>query len=202
MWALRNQLRTIRWAVALTLLILHLSMKAPVWFLMAKMDVFSGSTGFHRALLIDQALHNLGQWWLCGGKETASWGQHLEDVTNQYINEGLYAGLLTMVLYIRIIVLCFAGVGSTARKLKKKRLGYEAFCIWSLGAALFAHSITFLSVSYFDQNAVNFSFLLAMISAAVSAVVIAGVRVPDTAPQARVWTEDSSAVPQLSSVKS
>jgi hypothetical protein len=199
MWSFRQHLRTIRWAIALTLFALHLVMKSPVWFLMAKMDIFSGSTGFHRALLIDQALHNLGQWWFCGTKETASWGQHLEDVTNQYINEGIYGGLLTLVLYIRIVVLCFAGIGSAVRKLTKKSR-YTAFCVWSLGAALFAHAITFLSVSYFDQNAVNFSLLLAMISGAVSSVAVVSGQAQNIAPQTMVPAETPSVVPVLSSV--
>jgi hypothetical protein len=42
---------------------------------------------------------------------------------------------------------------------------------WALGAALFAHAVTFISVSYFDQNVIIFYLLLASIS--VLRVVVA-----------------------------
>jgi ABC-type Mn2+/Zn2+ transport system permease subunit len=35
--------------------------------------------------------------------------------------------------------------------------------LWAMGAALFAHAVTFISVSYFDQNFVNWYLLLAII---------------------------------------
>ena len=171
LWSMRKYMKKLLWGIVFTLCFLQLTMKAPVWFLMAKMDVFSGSTGFHRALLIDQALHNLNDWWLCGTKETKSWGGHLEDVTNQYINEGVYGGLLTMALYIRLVARCFKGVGSSVRILQRESKR-TAFYVWALGAALFAHAITFLSVSYFDQNSVNFYLLMAMISTATSAALL------------------------------
>ena len=171
LWGLRRQMKKILWGIVFTLVLLQLTMKAPVWFLMAKMDVFSGSTGFHRALLIDEALHHIDEWWLSGTKETKSWGGHLEDVTNQYINEGVYGGLLTMALYIRVVARSFKAVGSSVRILQRHDLK-TAFCVWTLGAALFAHAITFLSVSYFDQNSVNFYLLLAMISTASSAALL------------------------------
>jgi hypothetical protein len=166
-WRVRRQLRAIRWGVILLILSLQLVMKAPVWFLMARMDIVAGSTGYHRAALIDEAIHHFDEWWLDGTKETASWGQHLEDVTNQFIGQGIYGGVVTMALYIAIVSACFGGVGVATRAFKR-RSATDSFYVWSLGAALFAHTITFLSVTYFDQNAVNFSLLLAMISAAVS----------------------------------
>ena len=35
---------------------------------------------------------------------------------------------------------------------------------WAFGEALFAHAVTYISVTYFDQNFVNWYLLLAMIS--------------------------------------
>ena len=45
------------------------------------------------------------------------------------------------------------------------------FALWAMGAALFAHAITFLSISYFDQNFVNWYLLLALISTATGMAV-------------------------------
>jgi hypothetical protein len=174
MWPLRRSMRKIRWGIGITLVSLHLVMKSPVWFLMARADIFAGSTGYHRALLIDQAVHHLNEWWLCGTKETASWGGHLEDVTNQYIQEGVTGGLLTMAFFILVVTRCFAGVGFAVRTLEgsSQASPHIAFYIWSLGAALLVHTVTFLSVSYFDQNAISWYLLLAMISSVYSAALV------------------------------
>ena len=62
-WFRRYWLRTIRWCIALGLIALQLVMKSPVWYLMARVDVFGGSTGWHRAWLIDTAVKNFSQWF-------------------------------------------------------------------------------------------------------------------------------------------
>jgi hypothetical protein len=170
MWRWRKSMRVVRWGIALTLIGLHLVMKAPVWFIIARVDVFSGSTGFHRAYLIDRAIANIGDWWLVGTKSTEHWAvadSHLFDVTNHYIAQGANGGLITMILFIVILVRCYRGVGLSVRSAEKFRPYSVQFGLWTLGGALFAHSVSFISVSYFDQNFVNWYLLLAMISTAV-----------------------------------
>jgi hypothetical protein len=49
-------------------------MKAPVWFLIARIDLAGGSSGYHRAMLIDTFLRHFGDWWLLGTKDAFSWG--------------------------------------------------------------------------------------------------------------------------------
>jgi hypothetical protein len=49
LFPLRNRMRTIRWGVVCTIICLALVMKAPVWFLIARVDVIGGSSGYHRA---------------------------------------------------------------------------------------------------------------------------------------------------------
>jgi hypothetical protein len=41
---------------------------------------------------------------------------------------------------------------------------WHKFTVWGLGAALVSHCTNFISVSYFDQNVVNWFLLLAMVS--------------------------------------
>ena len=72
-WPLRKSMRKIRWAIGRDLVSLQIVMKAPVWFLLARVDVVSGSTGYHRAVLIDRAFANLSDWWLVGTKSTEAW---------------------------------------------------------------------------------------------------------------------------------
>jgi hypothetical protein len=195
MWPLRKHLRPIRWGLLLTLIALHVVMKAPVWFLMARVDVFSGSTGYHRAFLLDRCIANFSDWWLVGTKSTASWAgenEGLFDVTSQYISEAANGGLLTMVLFILIIVRCFGGIGRAVRAAAESRQRAASWCLWALGAALFAHTVSFMSVSYFDQNVVNWYLLVAMVTTGsglfnlASAPADAGVLQPEVAPPLEV----------------
>ncbi len=48
LWSLRKRMRLIRWALAGTVIGLHLVMKAPVWSLIARIDLTGSSSGYHR----------------------------------------------------------------------------------------------------------------------------------------------------------
>ena len=190
MWPIRNSMRVVRWATGMLLIGLQLVMKVPVWFLLARVDVFSGSTGYHRAYLIDRAFANLSDWWLIGTKSTASWAdidQGLFDVTNQYLVEGANGGLITMLLFIGILVCGFRYVGLSVRKAGKNEDPFMLLSIWALGAALFAHLVTYISVSYFDQNIINWYLLLAMIATVTDRLVLAPALTEATATNS--WTD-------------
>ena len=160
-WPLRDYMRAVRWAIVCLLVALQLAMKAPIWFLIARVSVFDGSTGYHRSFLIQQAVTNFDEWWLFGVQSTAHWGYEMVDITNQYIRQGIEGGVLTMGLYVAILVLAFRMVGRGMRSHQDRP---TQFLIWSMGCALVVHMFSFISVSYFDQNFVNWYLLLAMIA--------------------------------------
>jgi len=170
-WPHRKHMSTIRSGILVAVVGLEIVMKAHVWFLLARVGIFSGSTGHHRAYLIDRALANFADWWLLGTRSTVAWDEYynLFDITNQYLVYGADGGLITMLLFILVIVRCFGAVGLTVGALDEKSRELQ-FCVWALGAALFSHVVTFLSVSYFDQNFVNWYLLLAIISTASLAI--------------------------------
>lgn len=163
LWPMRQYMRVLRWGILGVLTLLQMVMKAPVWFLIARFTVFDGSTGYHRSYLIDRAIANFPQWWLFGTKSTAHWGYELVDVTNFYIRQGVEGGFATLALFVAVISLCFGAVGrawrATAAEPRWVRLQ-----VWSLGAALLAHAVSFISISYTDQNVISWSLLLAMIA--------------------------------------
>ena len=163
LWPLRNYMRVIRWGLLIGLVALHLAMKAPVWFLIARMSVFDASTGFFRARLIDATIRNFTMWWLLGIKTTDQWGPGLFDITNEYIAQGVHGGLLTMVLFVLMISRGFSTVGRTVRCYKHSPTSVKIGA-WAMGCALLAHCATYFSVSYFDQNIVTWFLLLAVIS--------------------------------------
>jgi hypothetical protein len=168
LWPIRTSMRKVRWAIVAGLAAMQLAMKAPIWYLLARVDVVAGSTGYHRAVLIDRALANLPDWWLLGTKSTEAWASkddHLFDVTNAYILAGANGGVLTMILFTATIVIAFKAVGRTIRLGEIDRPGSPSLkLIWALGAALLVHTASYISVSYFDQNFVTWFMLLAFVS--------------------------------------
>jgi hypothetical protein len=140
-------------------------MKDPVWFIFARIDVLSGSTGWHRANLIDRVIANFSDWWLIGARDIAKWGIFAGDTTNQFIAEGIRAGIFNMMLFVWMIVIGFSYLGTALRAAKTAPKRYRLL-LWSIGVALFAHVVSFFGVSYFDQNIVNFFLTLAIIATA------------------------------------
>jgi hypothetical protein len=175
MWRIRNHMRVFRWIVILIIIALAIMMKAPVWYLIARMSEIVGGTGWHRSYLIDQAVHHFNEWWLVGSTFTAHWapgGQVLVvdpnnmDITNQFVAEGLGGGLIKLGLFVALIVKGFKITGHWTHWMNRR----EPFpfpsriLVWACGVALMAHCMSFLSVTYFDQIVVIWYWLLAIFS--------------------------------------
>ena len=165
MWLLRHHMRKVRWGIVAGLGVLQLFMKTPVWFVIAHAGVFSGSSSYYRAFLIDRAIANIGEWWLIGTRYPHPWGPLLTDITDMYVRIAMDGGLITLILFFLILKRCFAQVGIGARTRELSRATRQT--IWVLGATLFAHTVTFIGVWYWDFNIVNLYLILAMISGAV-----------------------------------
>lgn len=163
LWPIRQRMRVLRWGLVVILLVLAVVMKAPVWFVIAHIDLTGGSSGYHRAELIDQFVRHFSDWWLIGTKDAGTWAYDLWDTQNQYVNVGETGGLLAFVLFITMISRACARLGDTRKALSGRR---DEWMIWLLGAALFAHLVSFFGVNYFDQSKINWFLLLAMISVA------------------------------------
>jgi hypothetical protein len=167
LWPLRQWMRAIRWGIVLTLVALHLVMKAPVWNLINRIDIAGGSSSWHRFMLVDQCIRHFGDWWLVGVKDTSVWGWDMWDTANQYVSVCENSGLLPFILFLAVLVYGFKYLGRARRAAGTGRK--RALFIWALGAALFANAVAFFGISYFDQNMVAWYGLLAMIPAAMAA---------------------------------
>ena len=178
MWHWRHQMRFFRWFALLGYIGLDLIMNAPAYYLLARIDLTGSSTGWHRAFLIEAALAHLSEWWLAGTDFTRHWmdygvgwsGNHI-DITNYYLNMGVWGGLPLMFLFIAILIKGFSFVGQSLRQAAD--FSFETrFMIWALGASLFSHAATFVSVSYFDQSVVFIYLTLAAICSLRSGTVL------------------------------
>lgn len=174
MWRHRDRMRLLRWLGAIGYVALDVVMRDPAYFLLARVDLAGGSTGWHRARLIQSAIERLPEWWLGGTDYTrhwmptgVSWSPDHTDITNQYLQMGVIGGLPLMLLFIFVLAKGFSFVGRTVRELPESA-AQSRFLLWALGASLFAHAATFISVSYFDQSFVFIYLTLAAIGSARS----------------------------------
>jgi len=181
LWPIRKQMRQVRWGLVVAIIALHLAMKAPVWFAIAHIDLTGGSSGYHRAELIDQFITHFSDWWLIGTKDAANWGFDLWDQQNQYVSIGEVGGLGAFALFLTLISRACARVGKARRLVEGTK---REWMVWFLGASLFAYLVGFFGVNLFDQSRIGWFLVLAMISAAyVSA--------------ARVWKSRESQVDEV-----
>jgi hypothetical protein len=162
LWRWRRFTRQMRIAAVVGYILLDLIMKAPAYFLIARIDLTGSSTGDHRAELIRQAILHLGEWWFAGTNYTrhwmaygVSWSEDHCDITNQYIFYGVSGGLILMISFIAALWTAFSYIGGYLRMPIGDNISGQRFA-WALGSALFAQAGSCISVYYFDQS---FTFL-------------------------------------------
>ena len=178
-YPLWRQLRSFRWAAAAMVVALHAVMEKPVWHLLGRVDLSGSSTGYHRYRLMDAFVRNFAEWAPAGVVGTRHWGRGLDDLTNQYVIEGVAGGLASLVLFLAVLWAAFAGVGRMLRGLdadrrdpaalpvERRRAGADHLLAWSVGVALAAHCFAFIGIGYFGQIQVLWYFTLAATAAAL-----------------------------------
>lgn len=162
LWIFRRRLKLIIRASVFLLILTQILIKRPIWWLLVEIDFSGGSTGYFRANLIDAAIKNFPKWFLFGSTGSAGWGWGLQDITNNYIAEGLTGGLLTLLLFIYIIKLCFNYIGKALDDSKDNIKNQKI--IWALGVILFSNVVTFIGISYFGYFIDYYYLQLSMIS--------------------------------------
>jgi len=164
-WPLRRHMRMIRWGIVASIVALQLTMKAPVWALISRMDIIGGSSGWHRFMLVNEFIQHFGDWWLVGTTQNSSWGHDMWDRANWYVLSGYTGGVWTFLLFVAIIIAAFRSVG-IARRSYSGDLAAEKL-VWAMGSSLFAASICFIGIYLEeDQSIVIWLALLALIAAA------------------------------------
>lgn len=148
-YPLWRHLRSVWVAALLVGFVLHFVMTHGIWHLLARVDLVGGSTGYHRYHLIEQAIEHLDEWWLVGTLSTRHWGWGLQDVTNQYVLEGVRGGIWAMAALVVSILLALRACGFWLRRLSPGSRDHLA--VYAIGVSIFAQMWVFLAVSYFGQ---------------------------------------------------
>jgi hypothetical protein len=169
LWNIRTQMQVIRWVAVSVIVVLNFLMNDPIYFLMARIDITGGSTGYFRAQLIQSAINHLSEWWFAGTDHTRHWmltgieaDPNHTDMTNYYLQMGVWGGLPLMLIFIWLLVAAFLRIGKALRAGQNASLTSQ-FTIWVLGSILFGHATAFWSISYFDQTIVFLCLVLACI---------------------------------------
>lgn len=150
LFPLRKKMRLIRWSIVATLLGLHIGMNAPIWHLIARVQLVGGSTGWHRYRLINACVSRFREWAVIGdSRGTAHWGWGLQDCTNYYIAVAVQGGVGLIALFLTQIGFAFRAVGISihAKGMSKANL----MLAWAFGISLLMHCANYMSVCYFGQ---------------------------------------------------
>jgi hypothetical protein len=167
-WPMRQGMRKVRWGIVFALIGIQMFMKVPIWFLLGKASGVLGGTGWHRAVLIDEFVHRFFEWWLIGTRNNANWGLDMWDCINAYVNAGVEGGLVTFVLFLALVTYAYKAVGKARRF--ARRSGRDEYLIWCIGSSLFANTVAFFGIIYFDQSVIVWYALLVMICAIAKSV--------------------------------
>jgi hypothetical protein len=164
-WPLRRRMRIVRWIIALTLITLHMVMKAPVWHLISRVDLTGSSSSYHRFELLNNCIIHFWDWAFIGTRDYGTWGWDMWDLSNQYVLIADQAGLIPLIAFLIIVILAFRYVGNARKAYEKDGDGRMEFYMWTFGACTFANVVAFFGIGYFDQTVVAWYAVLSMILA-------------------------------------
>ena len=157
-------MRLVRWGLALSLVALHLVMKAPVWALIARVDL-PGLLRATTAII----------WWTTASGISATGGFSDTSITTtgdgtcgisatSLLSVALTGGLVTLVFYIAIFIRSFGAIGTARKQVNGDRA--QEWLLWCLGSALFATVVAHFGINYMAQIDDGLFPLLACISVA------------------------------------
>lgn len=178
LWRYRQYVPLLLWGAVAVYVAAEIYMERPAYYLLSKVDITGGSTGWHRSRLIEATLEHFDEWWLFGTDITRHWmphgapigdGRHI-DITNYYVSFVVIGGLLSLILMIFALRASFRAVRKMIIADEVLFSGDQRFFFWCLGAALFSHVTASISVAYFDQSVLFFWLSIACISSFSSRV--------------------------------
>ena len=200
-WMLRKNMNWVRRGMALMLVVLGMSIKAPIWYLIARIGSVTGGDSWHRAQLLDVATHNLNLWWLAGMPTswTKDWLPYtntvtgVADMTNHFLVFGITAGLGAIVLLVLLLTSAFSHIGKALASVRASATpepGLEHI-YWGLGVVLTVHLANWFSITYWDQINLVWFMHISIVSGLTSEVLRAtreerleGEAVPTARPSA------------------
>lgn len=164
LWPMRKQMRMLRWSVVAMLIGGQMYMKSPIWHLIDDVSLSRDSSSYHRYMLVNECILHFWDWALMGTKNFASWGWDMWDLSNQYVATADQSGLIPLIAFVAALVIAFRYIGKTRKYFEGNQ--QEEFFVWAIGASLFANTVGFFGIGYWDQVIVPWYMVLAIVAAA------------------------------------
>lgn len=161
LWPVRRSMKAIRWAIVILIVGLAIGMNAPVWYIIAHINVVGGSGGYDRAFLLDTCAQHFKDWWLIGTNQNGNWGYDMWDQSDQFVAEAETGGIVVLICFIAIITKCFSRLGTMRKRVRPK----QQWLLWVLGSIMLSNIFAYFGVAYWDQTQVWWFTFLAMICA-------------------------------------
>lgn len=158
-YAYRRTVWDMRWGILAVAFVLHMLAESGLHGLfLARLSFVSGSTGYHRYLLIDAAINRVPEWFLFGVNSTWHWGIGLDDVCCQYVaacvSGGITVFILLMIIVVNSITIPWRYAMQASDEVSRR-------LAWGVMAAMATNAAAFIAVTYFGQIV----FLLALLTA-------------------------------------
>ena len=170
-WHYKNYIKDLLLISFVCFILISIIMKAPIWFLYARISSLIGQGGgYHRAFLVQQFIRYHNEWLLYGTNNTAHWmpytlaiNPNMVDITNHYIVQAIRGGIIPFILFFNILFQTFKLLKNSFKLISNENNTIKLI-FWCSGVSLSTHLLSFLSVSYFDQIEIYWFLLLAIIS--------------------------------------
>lgn len=143
----RSVIQYWRWLIPILLLVHIFSRSGLHGLLFTRISIVSGSTGHHRYRLYDAALNNFMEWLLIGSTGTSHWGNHLFDVTSEYVAAAVRGGLVGLVFLLLLQYKALTGLSRIRPEIGKS----DSTLAFHIGLAISVQAFSYLAVSYFGQ---------------------------------------------------
>lgn len=180
-WPVRKEMQSVRRGLVVLIVLLAMIMKAPVWYIIARIGSITGGDAWHRSELMDAAFRNLDRWWFAGMplRETAGWLPYTNsvtgyvDMTNTFVQFGVNSGLGAIILLLALLTVVFSQLGRSMEVIRKNQTncgGVEPL-YWGLGVMLVVHIFNWFGITYWDQTNIMWFLHLAIISSLSNYVI-------------------------------
>ena len=173
-WRFRTKMAVCRRWMLIFLGVLAVVMKAPIYYLPAKVSDITGGDGWHRSYLMDVSFKHLQEWWMVGMplENTVDWFPYIlsttgtADIPNQYVVYGLKAGVVMVVIFVVLLNRGYHMLGAALSTVRARSewVTADEVMLWGMGVMLTTHVTNFFGISYFDQSFFFWSLQLALIS--------------------------------------
>ncbi len=151
--------------VVFSIIFISIASNRTFYHVIASYGNLLGGAGYHRAKLIDNAIADIGDWWLKGyGGKDPGWGPSLgmsfTDMTNEFILDIYFYGLWGLIAFC-VVLACALLMLIQIYKNNPGPL-WRSY-VWALSSALISLIITFNSIGMLGEMTILFYYFLGLI---------------------------------------